>query len=78
MIPTQLSGLDLADIETPAFVIDLDALRQNLERLDRTQALANCKILLALKGFAMWSTFPLVRQFYCIAASQRLVKTFKF
>lgn len=48
---------------TPAFVVDLGLLRANLEKLDAVQRAAGCRILLALKGFAMFSTFPLVRQY---------------
>lgn len=54
---------DPAQVESPAFVCDLGALRRNLELLDDVQKRAGCKILLALKGFSMWSTFPLVRQY---------------
>lgn len=49
-------------IPSPAFVIDLGALRHNLRILQEVQSRARCKILLALKGFATWSTFPLVRR----------------
>ncbi len=53
---------DISRLETPAFVCDLGALQDNLKLLERVQAEAGCKILLALKGFAMWSTFGLVKQ----------------
>jgi carboxynorspermidine decarboxylase len=49
-------------VSTPAYVVDLGALRRNLAVLDRVQRAAGCKILLALKGFAMWSTFPIIRE----------------
>lgn len=52
--------LDPGRVETPAFVIDTAALEQNLELLARVQEGARCGILLALKGFAVWSTFPIV------------------
>jgi carboxynorspermidine decarboxylase len=55
--------LDLARVETPAYVIDLAALERNLELLAHAQRAADCKILLALKGFAAWSTFPLVGEY---------------
>lgn len=51
---------DLRDLETPAYVCDLGALDRNLEILGRVQERAGCKILLALKGFALWSTFDRV------------------
>ena len=49
--------------DSPAFVCDLSLLRKNLELLKTVQEQADCKILLALKGFAMWSTFPIVREY---------------
>ncbi|MFW2390693.1 MAG: carboxynorspermidine decarboxylase [Polyangiales bacterium] len=55
--------LDLARVETPAYVIDLAALESNLELLAHAQRAADCRILLALKGFAAWSTFPLVGEY---------------
>ncbi|MBV1861507.1 MAG: carboxynorspermidine decarboxylase [Nannocystaceae bacterium] len=51
---------DISALETPAFVCDLGALDRNLKILQRVQAESGCKILLALKGFAMWSTFEQV------------------
>ena len=48
---------DLSGVETPAFICDLGALDENLAILGRAQEAAGCKILLALKGFAMWAVF---------------------
>lgn len=50
-------------VETPAYVVDLGLLQQNLEKLNRVQVEAGVKVLLALKGFSMFSTFSLVRQY---------------
>jgi len=55
--------LDLSRIDTPAYVIDLAALERNLELLAHAQRAADCGILLALKGFAAWSTFPLIGKY---------------
>ncbi len=55
--------LDLAAIETPCFVTDLGALEANLRLLADVQDRAGCTIILALKGFAQWSTFPLVKRY---------------
>jgi len=55
--------LDLRRVETPAFVIDVAALEKNLELLAHVQEAAGCGILLALKGFAAWSTFSLVGKY---------------
>lgn len=62
-MPEAVHGLDLAEVETPAYIVDLGALRANLAILADVQKRAGCKILLALKGFAMWGVFPLVRQY---------------
>lgn len=51
---------DISRVETPVFICDLGALDRNLALLGRVQAEAGCKILLALKGFAMWSVFDRV------------------
>ncbi len=53
---------DISNLETPAFVCDLGALDRNLKLLERVQTESGCRILLALKGYAMWSTFERVKQ----------------
>jgi carboxynorspermidine decarboxylase len=50
-------------LETPYYIVDLGRLRKNLSILADVQKRAECKILLALKGFAMWSVFPIVREY---------------
>jgi carboxynorspermidine decarboxylase len=55
--------IDVSALETPAYVTDLGALEKNLALLGEVQRRAGCKVLLALKGFAQWSTFPLVRRY---------------
>jgi carboxynorspermidine decarboxylase len=48
---------------SPCYIVDLGALRRNLEVLDSVQKRTGCTILLALKGFAMFSVFPVIRQY---------------
>jgi len=61
-----VTGIDIPKIlelaPSPAYVIDLGRLRHNLEILDRVQRRSGAKILLALKAFALWRVFPLIRQ----------------
>ncbi len=52
---------DITEINTPAFVVDADALRYNLSILAGVKKQTGCKILLALKGFAMFRCFGLLR-----------------
>ncbi len=58
-----MTSFDPNIVTTPAYVVDLSLLKKNLELLAYVQKEAGCKVLLALKGFAMFSTFPLVRQY---------------
>ena len=53
---------DPARVATPAFVVDDGLLRDNLAVLAGVKARTGCKILLALKCFALFSVFPLLRQ----------------
>jgi carboxynorspermidine decarboxylase len=55
--------IDVAAVPSPCYVVDQRALRRNLEVLADVQERAGCTIILALKGFAMWSTFPLIRHY---------------
>jgi len=61
-----LTGIDIEKIlqlsPSPAYVVDLGRLRENLFVLDTVQKRSGAKILLALKGFAMWSIFPIIRE----------------
>lgn len=56
---------DFAGLETPCYVVDESKLKQNLEILSRLQQDTGCKVIMALKGFAMFRVFPLIRQYLC-------------
>ncbi|MDQ1297910.1 MAG: carboxynorspermidine decarboxylase [Campylobacterota bacterium] len=45
---------------TPMYICQETLLEKNLQLLDRVQKESGAKVILALKGFAMWSTFDLV------------------
>lgn len=55
-------NLDLQHLPSPCFVVDQEALERNLAILDQVQQRAGVKILLALKGFAMFSTFSILNK----------------
>lgn len=63
---------DVTRIPSPCYLIDLGLLRKNLEVLASVQERTGCRILLALKGFAAWSTFGLCRQYLAGAAASSL------
>jgi carboxynorspermidine decarboxylase len=50
-----------SDIRTPAYVLDVAALKRNLETAARVKREAGVKILLATKAWAMPAAFPLMR-----------------
>ena len=55
--------MDHSSVETPCYICEEARLEKNLQLLDHVQRESGAKIILALKGFAMWSTFPLVREY---------------
>jgi carboxynorspermidine decarboxylase len=46
----------------PSYILDERKFIQNLHTLDNVQKLSGAKVLCALKGFSMWSTFPLIKE----------------
>ena len=64
-------GINYTAVPSPCYVLEEDKLIHNLEILQRVQEETSCKIILALKGYAMWSTFNLIKQYLpgCTASS---------
>lgn len=50
-------------VESPCFVVSEDKLKDNLRILASVKKRTGAKIFLALKAFAMYSTFPLIRKY---------------
>ena len=53
----------MQDIKTPLYICEEQLLENNLKILDYVQRSCGAKIILALKGYAMWSTFDLVKKY---------------
>jgi carboxynorspermidine decarboxylase len=51
-----------AGMRTPAYVLDVAALKRNLDTIARIKREAGCKVLLATKAWAMPAAFPIVRE----------------
>lgn len=49
-------------IPAPAFILNESLLRKNLETLAYASKNADVQIILALKGYALWKSFPLIRK----------------
>src|SRR5210317_1352790 len=63
LIMTSQPTFDFVSFPTPCYVCDLGLLRKNLEIIATVRQRTGCNILLALKGFAMFSTFPLISRY---------------
>jgi carboxynorspermidine decarboxylase len=59
-------------IPSPCFVLEEGKLRQNLQLIDSVQQAAGVTIILALKGFSMFSVFPLVHEYLSGATASSL------
>jgi carboxynorspermidine decarboxylase len=60
------------DFPSPCFVMYEEALEANLQLLDLVQKEAGVSIICALKGFAFWRSFPLIRQYLSGATASSL------
>ncbi|BDH63080.1 carboxynorspermidine decarboxylase [Lysinibacillus sp. PLM2] len=58
-----MKQIDWNQVPSPSYIVDERLLKRNLEILKSVQDRTGCDILLALKGFSMFSTFPMVREF---------------
>jgi carboxynorspermidine decarboxylase len=54
--------MDLETVETPSFIIDIEKLEKNLTILEGIKKRTSCKILFAIKAFAMFKVFPMIRK----------------
>ncbi|TCD02232.1 carboxynorspermidine decarboxylase [Erythrobacteraceae bacterium CFH 75059] len=61
--PGAFARFDLSRVDSPAFVVDAARLRANLRVLADIRDAADCKVLLALKAFSMWSVAPLIGEY---------------
>ena len=50
-------------MKTPIYIVDEARIRRNCEVLASVKERTGCKILLALKGFALWPLFPMIGKY---------------
>lgn len=58
-----MNNMDFNKIPSPCYVMDESLFRKNLELIRSVKEKAGIDIILAFKGFAMWSAFPIVREY---------------
>lgn len=55
--------IDFSSIPSPCYVLEEALLRKNLRLIESVKKQADIDIILAFKGFSMWSAFPIVREY---------------
>lgn len=63
--------IEINKIPSPCYVIEEDLLRKNLSLIKSVKDRAGVNIILAFKAFAMWKSFPIIREYvpYSTASS---------
>ncbi|HZK03520.1 MAG TPA: carboxynorspermidine decarboxylase [Bacteroidaceae bacterium] len=63
----KISAIDntiLEQLSTPCYILEENLLIENLTLIKRVEVEADIEIILALKAFALWKTFPIFRNFF--------------
>lgn len=61
--PGAFAHFDLGRVDSPAFVVDEQAIRRNLSILADVKARSGAKILCAMKAFSMWELAPVIGEY---------------
>lgn len=64
--------INYSKIPSPCYVIEEARLRRNLSLIRNVADRSGAEIILAFKGFAMWSVFPVVREYISGAAASSI------
>ncbi|MEZ5020459.1 MAG: carboxynorspermidine decarboxylase [Bacteroidales bacterium] len=64
--------IDYSKVPSPCYVIEEERLRKNLSLIKHVADSSGAEIILAFKGFAMWSVFPVVREYISGAAASSI------
>ena len=64
--------IDYTQVPSPTYVIEEERLRSNLELIRDVARQSGAEIIMAFKGFAMWSVFPIVREYVAGAAASSI------
>ena len=67
-----MDKLDFNKLKTPCYIIDERLLIENLSILKSVEERTGCRILLAQKGFSMYSVYPLISEYLSGVASSSL------
>ncbi len=65
-------AIDYTKVPSPCYIIEEDLLRKNLEIIRSVSKSSGVEIILAFKGFAMWSVFPIICKYISGSAASGL------
>lgn len=66
--------IDYSQIPSPCYVLDETAFRKNLALIKSVKERSGAEIILAFKAFAMWSVFPIVREYIPFSTASSLAE----
>ena len=64
--------MDIQSIPSPCYVIEEKLLRKNLALINEIKERAGVEIILALKAFALWKAFPIIREYFPYATASSI------
>lgn len=66
--------VDYTQIPSPCFVLDEVRLRRNLALIKSVKEAAGVEIIMAFKAFAMWSAFPIIKEYFQYTTASSLAE----
>ena len=64
--------MDIQTIPSPCYVMKEELLRKNLTLIKEVKERAGVEIILALKAFALWKAFPIIREYIPLATASSI------
>ena len=58
-----MNHINIKNLPSPCWLLDEKLLKKNLEQLQKIKKRTGAKVLLALKGYALWKSFPLIKPY---------------
>ena len=65
-------NIDYYKAPSPCYILDAERLRDNLRLISHVREESGAEIILAFKAFAMWSAFPIVREYFTKSTASSL------
>lgn len=66
--------MDYKKLTFPAYIIEEELLRRNLSTIKSVSEAADVEIILAFKAFALWKTFPILREYISATTASSLAE----